>query len=375
MGRVVEKIRSRPVLLLGSLPFSNSADALSTSARILGPRLRRIPDGETDGDRPLWILCQQSVLGNHPDLEPVARNEREPAAEAPKGTGLQRAKRPPHYRVRDGIDGKKLSFGPLGYADWASASYKIFKRLKDNERLAANCRFQVCLPTPLVLLAALIEPLSHSAVEPAYEERLKKEIEDLIAVIPAQELAIQWDVAHEFAILEGLTQVYFIDERLHFDQEKSTVIDRLVRLGNMVPNTVEMGYHLCYGDYGHRHFVEPKDMSILVQAANAVTAQVQRPINWLHMPVPRARTDDVYYAPLGQLRLQPHTELYLGLVHYTDGLDGTVKRMKTASKFVSNFGVAAECGLGRRPGDQDIEVLLSIHRDAAEAEVGSYALQ
>ena len=33
------------------------------------------------------------------------------------------------------------------------------------------------------------------------------------------------------------------------------------------PLEVEVGYHLCYGDAGHRHFVEPRDTSRLVDVA------------------------------------------------------------------------------------------------------------
>ena len=47
------------------------------------------------------------------------------------------------------------------------------------------------------------------------------------------------------------------------------------------------------------------------------------PISSPHLPVPRNRTDEVYFAPLRTLRLHPETELYLGLVHYTDGIEGT----------------------------------------------------
>src|SRR5271170_3585457 len=38
------------------------------------------------------------------------------------------------------------------------------------------------------------------------------------------------------------------------------------------------------------------------------------------MPVPRERDDVAYFAPLKVLKLHPRTELYLELVHRTDGL-------------------------------------------------------
>ncbi len=80
--------------------------------------------------------------------------------------------------------------------------------------------------------------------------------------------------------------------------------------------------------------------------------------------MPRNRTDAVYFAPLRQLRLGEETELYLGLVHLTDGVAGTQQRIKAANSFVTHFGVAAECGLGRRPVETIPEVL-QIHAAVA----------
>jgi len=37
------------------------------------------------------------------------------------------------------------------------------------------------------------------------------------------------------------------------------VTERLLGLGEAVPETVELGYHLCYGDSRHKHFKEPTD--------------------------------------------------------------------------------------------------------------------
>ena len=69
-------------------------------------------------------------------------------------------------------------------------------------------------------------------------------------------------------------------------------------------------------------------------------------------------------APLALLRLQPETELCLGLVHYTDGVVGTRRRLATAEKHVQNFSIATECGFGRRAPDT-IPELLRIHAEVA----------
>jgi hypothetical protein len=82
------------------------------------------------------------------------------------------------------------------------------------------------------------------------------------------------------------------------------------------------------------------------------------------MPAPRERDDEAFFAPLGNLKLHPETELYLGLVHYTDGVAGAQKRIAAAQRFVSTFGIATECGFGRRP-PETVAPLMALHRDVA----------
>jgi len=166
---------------------------------------------------------------------------------------------------------------------------------------------------------------------------------------------VQWDTNFEFGMLEGVFPVWFEDV-------KGGILERLQRLSRQVPSDVELGYHFCYGDVQHRHFKEPADAGKLVEVANALAASLGRPLNWIHMPVPRDRTDEAYYAPLKELRLRPETELHLGLVHHTDGAEGTARRMEVAARFASGFGIATECGWGRR-APASIPDLLRIHRE------------
>jgi hypothetical protein len=93
--------------------------------------------------------------------------------------------------------------------------------------------------------------------------------------------------------------------------------------------------------------IEPIDATKMVELANLIARSVQRPIAWMHMPVPIDRTDDAFYAPLGNLQLGAATELYLGLVHARDGVEGTARRIAVAKKYVQNFGIASECGISR----------------------------
>jgi len=101
---------------------------------------------------------------------------------------------------------------------------------------------------------------------------------------------------------------------------------------------------------------------------NLIARNVQRPIQWVHMPVPIDRTDDAYFAPLKDLQLQPGTELYLGLVHAQDGIEGTKKRIAAAKKYVPKFGIGSECGISRgRNADLAMDFIKTYAAAAATA--------
>jgi hypothetical protein len=99
--------------------------------------------------------------------------------------------------------------------------------------------------------------------------------------------------------------------------------------------------------------------------AHRLEMAILRSIQLIHMPVPRDRTDEAYFAPLTRLKLRPKTELCLGLVHHTDGIEGTARRLSVAGKFARNFSIGTECGFGRRK-PETIPELLRIHAEAAE---------
>src|SRR5262249_999908 len=111
----------------------------------------------------------------------------------------------PSFRLRDGGQAEEVSFD-LGYAAAATASYRVFRDLKGRGVIARGVRFQVSLPTALALVIAFIAPDDQRALGPRIEAALHQEIEDIAAVVPLDELAVQWDVAVEIGRLEGTSQ-------------------------------------------------------------------------------------------------------------------------------------------------------------------------
>ena len=327
----------REILLVGSVPLGSAEQVFTACADALDGQVKRLPDGET-GPRTNWIAWQRSLLGANPALRQL------PAAG------------PFPIFVLDPEHRGPIVFGALGYAKSALESYAVFRRLKHEGRVPASMRFQVSLPTPLAVVAQYIEASAQSAVEAPYAERLLAEAREIAGAVPHDQLAVQWDVAVEFAVLEGI-------RRVHFQPVMDGIVERLRALRAAIPPAVEMGFHLCYGDSGGKHFKEPADTSLLVKIANAISSDSPRPIQWIHMPVPKERDDSAYFAPLRGLRLRPETRLYLGLVHPGDGIEGTRRRMAMAERFVKDFGIATECGFGRRP-PETIPDLLRIHAEA-----------
>ena len=145
----------------------------------------------------------------------------------------------------------------------------------------------------------------------SYERALLGALANIAKAIPAADLTIQWDVCQEVLAFEN----YFKDRPADY---KKQTFDMLGRLGDAVPAEIEMGYHLCYGSPADEHLVQPKDAAILVEMMEGIAGATKRRIDFFHIPVPKERRDDAYYAPLKTWKRASGTKLYLGLLHFDD---------------------------------------------------------
>ena len=339
------------ILLVGSIPLENTTQVFDLIGKSLEGLVSRIPDGET-GERLSWLGWQDHVFENNPNLIAEEHEGDHRDATTPEWMKLKK-----WFKIKDGVNPIDIKVGPLKYSESAITSYQIFKKNRKEGRIAATTKFQISIPSPFNLMNSAIKPEHRILVEPQYEARLKLEINQIISEIPSKDLAIQWDCAHDMQAFDNARPVYF-------DERYQGIADRLIRIGEWVPKDIELGYHFCYGSLGGKHFVEPKTMEPMVDLANRISSKLNRTLNWIHMPVPIERTDDDYYRALETLKLKPETTLYLGLIHDSDGVEGATIRIATAEKFRSNFGIATECGFGRRPADTVLP-LLNLHKEIA----------
>jgi hypothetical protein len=354
--------KKRDLLLVGSIGLASADDVFRTVSAAIGDRLRMIPDGET-GARSSWIHWNRRVFEDNPALEPdpaeTAAGRRitsETEGIRRWGGGPARAQGtppPPRLRVREGVRSEEIAFTPLGHGEHAKKSYGLFRRRRDEGVISAATRFQVALPTAAAMMNGHIVPQHHAMIEAPLTRRLFADVADFCAAIPHGDLAVQWDIPCEMSQWEGVRPAWF-------ENVKDGVIERLVRHIEAVPQRVQLGLHFCYGSYGGRHWMEPKDTANCVEVHNRVVEAIARPLHWVHLPVPIERDDQAYFAPLAGLKLRPETALYLGLIHLQDGADGARRRMAAAEHYVGDFGIATECGFGRRP-PETIPDLLRLH--------------
>jgi hypothetical protein len=337
--------------VVGSVPLDNAAQVFETLSKKLGPGLQSLPDGET-GPRLNWLPWLEPIFSEHGDFE-----------RSPEVFSVHASATPfKRWRPKPGVDPKSVRFTKLPHTGFALESWKDFQRLKKSGVIPANVRYQCDIASIPSLTAAFVEEQYHDVLTPALETAVIGEIRKICDAIPHKELAIQYDVASSiFFYLESGKPTKYGATR---EEMMKSFVPMHIRLGDAVPKDVHLYYHFCYGDNKHKHSIEPHDMTHLVNFANALSAGIGRTIEMIHMPVPRERSDDAYFAPLKGLKLRPGTKLALGLVHYTDGIEGTRRRMATADKYAKDYMIGTECGFGRRD-PATLPKLLDIHAQAA----------
>lgn len=343
---------SRPVYLVGSVPMADAGEVFRTIGGKLGSHLRWLPDGET-GERLDWITWLEPIFRDDPALMPSGKLFRVHDGADPHV----------RYTLRPGKKPSDVTFANLFYADKAIQSYAALREAKRDGAVPAHVKLQVDLVPAHSVLWLYVEDDLQAALDPIYNAAVKREIDKIAAAIPASDVAIQLDVASAvFARLQrGQASSYGATK----SDMQARFADILIDLAGHVPAGIDLLFHFCYGDANHKHVVEPTDMGDMVDLANELTRRVPRPIQLIHMPVPRDRSDDAYFEPLRRLALSAETLLVLGLVHHTDGLDGTRRRMATAQRYRRDFGIGTECGFGRRRVET-IPELIDIHAKAAE---------
>jgi len=339
----------------GSVNLADTESVLREITSRIPSGLRRVPDGET-GDRNNWIFFQMQRFMQSPNLVP---------AQAIDEVVVGDYEQIPQLRLADGLTPGQMTWPDIGYADAYQDSYRVFSALRDDGVVPAGVRFQVQYPTPMASIGAYIVPEQQQALLPSYERAMFADLDRLLAAIPHDQVAVQWDVAVEFGVLENAFGP-------GGDQAFDAIIAALARCVDQVPGDIPAGMHLCYGDYGHEHFKQPESLALQVRVVNAVTAAAHRTISFVSFTVPQYQGNESYFAPLAELTADPATELNFALVPYHPGdqaagtteeqvrlIDAALAAGPSAGR---DWGICTECGMGR-VAREDVPVLLDRYRE------------
>ena len=336
--------------LVGSVPLESSADVFEQVCGAIGPYLARIPDGET-GERGGWIAFQNAMLSQHPAVKINPAGRTVPIRDLEGKVSREN----PLFVLNPDMPLDTIEFRPLGYSKAAIDSWHIFEQQQQAGKIPANVRFQVSIPTPFATGLLYFHPDAQVDYIALMKDALLGEVHEICAVVPHNKLAIQWDCCQEILLLEG----YFPDDWVY---DAALMAPTVAALGNAIPDGVELGFHFCYGSPVDSPLVAQKDMGVAVNFCSQIAQQLTRPLNFVHIPVSVPDADDDFFRPLQQLALPDETQVYLGILH-PKVAGGDAERIAKAQQFLPSFGVATECGWGRKSAETTPH-LLQVHLDA-----------
>ena len=331
------------VLLVGSIPARHARGGVRDFGEPLGAALKTMPDGEV-GPRRHWISrIHYQVLTGHPELETVRHPAPENGVERlhPRNAGDSWL-----FKVKDGVE--RVRFGDpgwrLGYARDAINSYFVFKTLREKGELPKHLRFQVRSrrSTARCRRASFPNQADIAKIRPGFTEALAAEVATIVEKIPHDDLAIQWDCSTEVQDAYGAVPGYSADGAI----ERNVAQFRI--LSPRIPESVELGYHFCFGTLGGWPRFAPADLRRRWSSPTRIIEASGRRVDWIHIPV-LPDVGEAFFAPLKNLK--PHgARVYLGVVHHMDGFK---QRIALARKFLPEFGSPAYCGFGRIPPERD----------------------
>jgi hypothetical protein len=355
------------VLLVGSLPFDEPEVAFRQAAAAVGGQVACLPDGEV-GPRTNWVgMLALLVFSEHPDLvETLAPPEHEleqPEREGELQQQVEDLEGIWSFQVRPG---HTVRFDDLRYGGFAIDSYATFVALREQGVIPPGVRFQVCLPAPHSAIDGFFDDAGQwPELYAAYLEGIRREITKMLEVIPAGDLAIQWDVAWEFVDMAMGERNYFrFWPKLTAEQKFQRHAEQLDGLWQGIPEETLLGFHWCYGTWGGWPMTAMPDLGLCVRMSNEAKRRVGRRLDWVHMPVVR-QPDEAFFAPLSDLDVGD-TRVFLGMVHHTDSIDDFRRRRDLARAHLPSFGIGSVCGYGRVEPELLPEILRTHGQDADE---------
>jgi hypothetical protein len=330
----------------GSLPFDNAVEGFVWAGRTLGDRVRRVPDGETEPTRRMW----------QPYIPWFDRNPTLDRGEDLRfGVDVH-----PQFMLKEGVE--PVFDEPFDYQSWARDSYAVFKRIRDRGGLPAHARYMVAMPSGIDQVCGATAAESYRPMYDAFVKQLKVSLDAICGEIPHEDLAIQLDSV--FLPVEWMGESVGVIAAFGLNKE-NMLRDTMVQVG-WIPEDVEVGFHLCFGDGSAEGHVEdtrdpdelPSSIEGLVDLSNDLVKSAPRKIDFLNLSTYQHWTDAAPYESLRDLEVGD-TEISLGVIcmrrdpDIQTGIANARKRTEAARSVIGDhFGIATTCGMGRFTPDQ-----------------------
>ena len=330
------------------------AEVFETVSAALGPRLKRIPDGET-GERADWITWLEPVFANSPALEKsdeVFRLHADGDAAHP----LPAQARPFGQRrdVRQSVLCRHRRAVVSGFREAQGARGKF----------PPHCRFQIDLVPAHSVIWLYLQDELHAPLDPVYNaaaEARDRQDRGTPAARPDSRSSSTWRrrCSHGWS---ATTSAATAAPRTRCRQTFGRI---LIDLANHVPDDIELLFHFCYGDSNHKHVVEPTDMARHGGDGEPAdgrhrTADPADPHAGAARPLRRClfRAAEESQAH-GRTRSCASGSCITPMV-WPARASGSPRRRNSCT----DFSIATECGFGRRRPDT-IPELLRIHAEVA----------
>lgn len=340
------------LLMVGSVPFDTAEEVFRACGRHVGDYISSVPDGEF-GPRTSWIgYLARDVYDGHPEIDTLSKLDES------KPTSLKDQSNKWVFKLKKQPKPPRLV---TGYAKIALDSYRVLQRVRAAGEIRNDVRFQVCFPsTYSAFISYFDDPADWPSMASAYEDAVRRDIAEILSVVPADDLVIQFDVCVELRDMQNALP-WSPPRETKFDETISAV----TRLSSNVPEGALLGLHWCYGTLGGWPMVRIEDLDLCTRLTNAAAAGIARRVDYVHMPVLR-QAGDRYFEPVRDLNASG-TKVYLGLIHHSDGIEGFKDRLAIARRYINgDFGVASVCGYGRLSA-AETRTAFEVHRQAGEA--------
>ncbi len=272
---------------VGSIPLPDTEAVFRTLVGATGRHVTRLPDGET-GMRKTWIRFLQDVLAENPAIEYA--NDVPPFKFVQWDGKLVREI--PRLRHQARRDADAAHAFKTGYADMAIESWSVFDRLQGAGAIPAGVKFQISIPTPIAPtynnMVPSDRPRTAAGADAGVHRRGRGHRQGAAERPHRHPVGRLPGGAGLGELLRPRSGRFPHRDARRPERRSATRCRRRSSLAITFATAARPTSTWC----------SPRTPASWSRWSTRSSPGVARPINFFHLPVPKGRTDDGYFAPL-----------------------------------------------------------------------------